>query len=57
MKVTISRDGKLFSADVELSESKPTQEADTSKQSSTANGQSQSQSNGYSFGDFFNGFN
>ncbi len=57
VKVTISRDGKLFSADVELSESKPTQEADTSKQSSTANGQSQSQSNGYSFGDFFNGFN
>ncbi len=57
VKVTISRDGKLFSADVELSESKPTQEADTSKQSSTANGQSQSQSNGYHFGDFFNGFN
>lgn len=57
VKVTISRAGKLLSADVELSESKPTQTTDTSKQSNAASGQSQSQNNVYSFGDFFNRFN
>lgn len=55
IKVIVSRDGKMLTLDVELSESKPTQTTD--EQINTQNNSSDSQSQSNDIGSFFRGFN
>lgn len=56
VNVTVSRNGKLLSLQVELSESKPTQTASTEEQSTSSN-QASEQIGGQSSGNLFEGSN